>query len=906
MAADDASTKAAQQNAANSEVDTDSKEQNEHESQATTNGKKTKARHRASVACATCRDRRIRCVVPQGESECTQCKRSGVECVIKNDDERRRPISRAYMCSLTDRITVLESMLKDTGQDLPPAQHPPMTRHGARSEESDPSTYRKDSKTRQVATKASGGSHSENQHSSPDSQGDELMFDRENSPSHQGDDSHSAHSAPSPSMIPPPKKDGIVSRLLSTRGHLSFDQLNGRLRYFGPTTNCHVHSEFGMPAAESREAMEQSRRADKAIRQLSVETYDYLMGLFWQHYNTYLHVLHYDAFQEDKERGGGQFFSPFLHICVLAMGYRFADRSRPDMQRITVGPRESSLHREAKYMLDFELERPGSIPSVAALLLLGDMECSVGRDNVGWLYAGMANRIAFDIGLHLDARSTGLCQRELDIRRMTLWACVVYDKYWALFLGRPTSMKSADLEVYHLAKQFERLGTCKPAGEEKALETQIYEALLDLMELAGGITENMEGRSMSDSAAIDQEAYLRMASLDREFGRWHSRLPEQLKYNNKNVETAPLSFFLLHQQYHTCLILLHRPFAMYEEAPATDEENANSTEHHFSALSRAVCTKQALKVAKIFWHHRQRFNGRQIPVTGMQHAGTAATALVAALAFLKDGNDRNNNMQYLECLSAALHDMSYTYQPAERMFIVLQAVLAELRGLPASDNLLHKIHAPSHHNHIPHAIPARRDSSSMDAELPSFSNKRRQLNRGMRHSFNDAVRPAHLDLQIDPLLASVGRGRKASDAGGELERPDSYVLVTPRSELGSWPAGGTGSILESSASAGGATWMGADAADSHDISALASVHFPELRDLPTIGENGEPATVPNLDFLSFGNPGDEWREWGATGSNGVEAGGELDGFGNNGAFASGFPTTPGRFESRLAGLSDAM
>jgi hypothetical protein len=74
------------------------------------------------------------------------------------------------------------------------------------------------------------------------------------------------------------------------------------------------------------------------------------------------------------------------------MGYRFADCSRPDMQRITVAPRESWLHREAKYMLDFELERPGGITSVVALLILGDLECGVGRDNLGWLYAGMAVR----------------------------------------------------------------------------------------------------------------------------------------------------------------------------------------------------------------------------------------------------------------------------------------------------------------------------------------------------------------------------------------------------------------------------------------------------------------------------------------------------------------------------------
>lgn len=192
-------------------------------------------------------------------------------------------------------------------------------------------------------------------------------------------------------------------------------------------------------------------------------------------------------------------------------------------------------------------------------------------------------------------------------------------RYWALFLGRPTSMKSADLEIYSLTKQFERLGTCRPAGPEKSLETQIYEALLDLMELAGKITENMDPRSQSPDSIIDRNQYLRMAALDREFSTWYARLPEQLRWTPANIATAPFSFFLLHQQYHSSLILLHRPFAMYEDHNNQSYEG-NGPDDHFSALSRTVCTKHAIRVARIFWQHRQRFDTKQIFVTGLQHA----------------------------------------------------------------------------------------------------------------------------------------------------------------------------------------------------------------------------------------------------------------------------------------------
>jgi hypothetical protein len=291
------------------------------------------------------------------------------------------------MCSLTERVALLEGMLKDRGTEPPPANHPPKTRHGPRNDDQSPS--RKGDENNQQNENSSPGSQPSPQDDYPEMEQHDLEVG-----SHQGD----ADSAGSPSMLPPPKRDGMVSRLLSTRGHLSFDQLSGRLRYFGPTTNCHVHSELGNTMEANGESTEQARRAEKIIRSLPLETYDYLMELFWQCYNPVIHVLHQEAFNEDREAGRTQFYSGFLHVCVLAMGFRSADKTRPDIQRISCPGMESTLHREAKYMLDAELERPGGIPSVVALLLIGDLECGVGRDNIGWLYAGLAVRLAFDIG----------------------------------------------------------------------------------------------------------------------------------------------------------------------------------------------------------------------------------------------------------------------------------------------------------------------------------------------------------------------------------------------------------------------------------------------------------------------------------------------------------------------------
>ncbi|PVH95805.1 hypothetical protein DM02DRAFT_689316 [Periconia macrospinosa] len=830
--------------------------------------KPQKSRHRASVACASCRDRRIRCVVPAGEKECTQ----------------------AYMCSLTDRVALLESMLEEQGVEAPPPNHPPITRHPQR--ENDPSPHRKNQDPRQPHQEYSPRS----QQSSQDDY-EPMDANEHDSGSYPGENDN----AGSPSMLPPPKKDGMVSRLLSTRGHLSFDQLSGRLRYFGPTTNCHVHSELGNLHDSEQQLSEQARRADKIIRSLPLETYDYLMDLFWQCYNPVIHVLHQEAFNEDREAGRMQFYSGFLHVCVLAMGFRFADKDRPDIKKLAVPHMESTLHREAKYMLDHELERPGGIPSVVALLLLGDLECGVGRDNLGWLYGGLAVRLAFDIGLHLDTRLSGLSEREVEIRQMTLWACVIYDKYWALFLGRPTSMKSTDLEIYHLAKQFERLGTCRPAGPEKSLETKIYEALLDLMELAGKITDSMDPRSQSPDSVVDRDKYLRMAALDREFSTWYARLPEALKWTPANIATAPFSFFLLHQQYHSSLILLHRPFALYEDQSSQDQEGGgNGAGDHFSALSRTVCTKHAIRVAKIFWQHRQRFDTKRIFVTGLQHAGTAATALVAALAFIKDPNDRNNNMQYLECLSASLNDMGQTYQPAERMSVVLRAVMVELRGdtLPTTNphdfKLLYKPNSA--------VVPARRGSSTESFDKTPLY-KKRQMNRpragtgasqrgSMSMASTTSAGTVNIDLTVKPPLQPP-----RFDAN-DTDRSDGFIVVTPRSEISSWhplPEATSPSNIDPSLSAPSVSnmrqqqqqrnaWMGAELDVSDSISQLANVHFPEI---PALMEAGD---MSHLDFLSLGDGGEWGRDWnlGNAGGTAVGVGSDLDGFPPQGGFGMGF------------------
>jgi hypothetical protein len=116
-------------------------------------------------------------------------------------------------------------------------------------------------------------------------------------------------------------------------------------------------------------------------------------------------------------------------------------------------------------------------------------------------------------------------------------------RYWALWLGRQTCIKASDLTISRLTDQRVLLRTCLPSGPEKSFETQIYVALLELMEHAYQITEHM-GKGKAPKLE-DPGAYFSMSALDQKLRAWYRRLPSQMKWTPANTETAPLSFFLL-------------------------------------------------------------------------------------------------------------------------------------------------------------------------------------------------------------------------------------------------------------------------------------------------------------------------------------------------------------------------
>ncbi|EXJ72887.1 uncharacterized protein A1O5_04035 [Cladophialophora psammophila CBS 110553] len=468
----------------------------------------------------------------------------------------------------------------------------------------------------------------------------------------------------------------LIDRLISPSDPVLYDRSSGRLRPSCPMIAFHQFSELS-PSIAAGNSREQDRRAERLLRELNPETHDHLLESFWSYYDPVMQVVDRKVFEEDRKSGCGLTYSGFLHICILAMGYRYADTKRADIQKLTLQNKESTLHREAKYLVEFEFEKPGGIPSVQALLILGQLESGCGRDAVGWMYAvGVAFRYAFDLGLNLDCSRLNLPERERKFREFVLRACTAFDKLWAIYLGRLTTIKSSDFRHHTYLDRPQEFQDEQPQADqdfEKNIDIQCFDALLDLLDITAKVVEYLYSRQSS----LNHNAFVVISSLDADLKKWYSRLPRSLTWTPENIETAPLSYFHLHSQYHASLVLLHRPLALYEQTEFDSESDSDIIMNTISPVSRAVCIRHTFKMVHILSRQVQRFDPTRSPQAQLQHIGTAVAALISATAVSKDPQERMRLLKPLHTFAELARAISPTYMPAEMISDILDNLLKE-------------------------------------------------------------------------------------------------------------------------------------------------------------------------------------------------------------------------------------
>jgi hypothetical protein len=209
----------------------------------------------------------------------------------------------------------------------------------------------------------------------------------------------------------------------------------GELRYFGASSNFTIIQNHSLKVASSVEAR---NRGIAAARQMpaffepSDELRDHLLGLFWRWQNSWQYLVSRESFVLDLYvEKSGRFCTPLLLTAMLALASRYS--SRPELR---ANPNDANTSGEifasqAKTMLHYEYEAP-TTSTVQATALLGLYWASIDNEGLGFMYIGMATRMAMNLGLQSDCTSyaaKGLVSEEdVEARNIAFWGVYVLDK----------------------------------------------------------------------------------------------------------------------------------------------------------------------------------------------------------------------------------------------------------------------------------------------------------------------------------------------------------------------------------------------------------------------------------------------------------------------------------------------
>ncbi|KAF4913700.1 Nitrogen assimilation transcription factor nit-4 [Colletotrichum fructicola] len=166
---------------------------------------------------------------------------------------------------------------------------------------------------------------------------------------------------------------------------------------------------------------------------------DHLVNLYFTWQDPASHVVQREMYQKAKVQWcdhmvDNPYYSEALRNSICALGAAFESRHHPTFVTFPKSLADFFADR-AKALLDIELDCP-SVATVQAMVILSGHDIGCKRDARGWLYSGMAMRLAFDLALHVDmtpyVRTGSISQEEADLRKTVFWGAYTVDHQRAL------------------------------------------------------------------------------------------------------------------------------------------------------------------------------------------------------------------------------------------------------------------------------------------------------------------------------------------------------------------------------------------------------------------------------------------------------------------------------------------
>lgn len=324
---------------------------------------------------------------------------------------------------------------------------------------------------------------------------------------------------------------------------------------------------------------------------------------------------------------------------------------------------------------------------------------------------GIACRLAFDLGLHQDCsdlvRTGHLSELEAAIRQQVFFSCLVNERLWCIYLGRPSLIKISDVS------------TPRPRITDLNFQTQTQAAWIDLSLMSSEISDLFNCPSL-----VDEQTIRRLIDIDSRLHTWFESLPQALKSGNSSDADLHPQMYALHMQFCGIQILVHRTSIMTRRkfSPAAfSEQEISSLRGQTLQQTRLDYHDNAVKIARLLAAFKERIGLERVPPVMLDNLYMATIALISYVSREgQAGELYESDISWMVLLLDALESLQVHYPVAVRMRLTLSDVLRR-------SWLANSVDAPLFQklsSNIPHSPPNVTElGSSQRLALPFNRNK---------------------------------------------------------------------------------------------------------------------------------------------------------------------------------------
>ncbi|GKZ37272.1 hypothetical protein AbraIFM66950_008729 [Aspergillus brasiliensis] len=466
---------------------------------------------------------------------------------------------------------------------------------------------------------------------------------------------------------------------------------DGQLRLFGPTSNLHISHVGPFPLLNTNirsvhwneDAIYKAAGVDLHVDE---ELEEHLTKLYfaWENPNTPL--VDEVAYREGKYRYRKlreitNRYSEVLNNAICAVGAALTPRYCPSLPESLI----DFFATRSKALLEVEMDSP-TLSTVQSFGILSGVEALLTRDARGWLYSGMAMRLATDLGLHIDAMpftDRGLMDHdEAQLRSQIFWGTYIHERRWSLYVGRPESIDQLDISVRQpsadatgsMDRKWAPYVDESPSGTTLDLPgffDEVVRATVSLCTKMAPIRKALYNSPQQDPPDLSK-LYAFATKARNELCEWVSDLPAVLAVDTTNLDCKiPPHVLHLHMQYHVLRIIIHQPFAYGPSG--TDGLSPSDIEQ-----SHHICHDAACCITKLLQATRRHFTLRRVNIHCVHLIFTAMLVHVHNAFLSCDHQIRDTARRQLEICSQALGEIGQAYKNALRALEVVMTIKTDL------------------------------------------------------------------------------------------------------------------------------------------------------------------------------------------------------------------------------------